>query len=124
MMERPSRRAWTRPALARTRSCADMVLAAVSSFLAISPAAMPSGPVFTSRRKIASRPSWARAEREVMAAVISILHVLLKYRAESNDAFAADAWDQSFGFRFSEVRIARYSGKGLTSTFRRSARMI
>src|SRR5690348_15466636 len=64
-----------------------MVLGAVASFLAISPAAMPSGPALTSRRKTASRPSWARAEREWAAAVISIFHVSLKYRSESNKAF-------------------------------------
>ena len=55
---RASIRHWTGPEAAPTWCWARS-----SSLRAMSPAAMPSGPAFTSRRKTSSRPSWAKADR-------------------------------------------------------------
>src|SRR5580658_7777126 len=67
MMERPSRRALMSPAPARTFRLAERVLARLPVARAISPAAMPSGPARTSRRKTSRRPGWASAERALTA---------------------------------------------------------
>lgn len=82
-MDRPSRRALIKPALERISSCADIVLAAVSSFLAISPAAIPPGPAFTSCRKTSRRDSWESAESRLTASDVLICQYSMKYRITS-----------------------------------------
>ena len=67
MIDRRSRCERIKPVRARMASWVDMVLGAVSSALATSPAAIPSGPAFTSSRKTANRPEWAKADSASMA---------------------------------------------------------
>lgn len=60
------------PARASTPKCEDMVLWGTASSRAISPAATPSGSLFTRSRNTSSRVSWARAENARIALVVSI----------------------------------------------------
>src|ERR1700761_2969955 len=84
MIERPSRRPAMRPAFVSTLSCADRVLLVIPSVRAISPAATPSGPTFTSSRNTARRESWASAERRLTASFDSIFQRLWNYREPSS----------------------------------------
>ena len=78
------------PRLERIRSgCNDMLKLRVADAVkairspataAISPAGMPSGPARTRRRKTASRPGWARAERRSIAELDSIFQRMSKHK--------------------------------------------
>src|SRR5260221_2115852 len=73
MIDRPSRRDRAKPAPLRILRLADRVLARLPVVRAMLPADMPPGPALISRRKISSRPGWARAERAETASVGSMV---------------------------------------------------
>src|ERR1700739_2468132 len=107
MIDRPSRRAATRPAAARMFRLAESVLARVSVARAISPAAMPAGPAWTSRLNPSRRPGWASAPRAVTARVGSIARSAAGFGGRLRRQSAACA-DRRLGF---QLRVFAVGGR-------------
>src|SRR6185369_17559369 len=79
MSERPSRRHATSPACLSWVRWKDRVGAGRPMPSAIWPAGRPSGPAWTSSRKMPSRDSWASASSGTTASLISIFPNIWKY---------------------------------------------